>query len=269
MSENDRLETEEFRQACLTKHKASFDLNKRLLKLAQCMMDSKKIKGESQFHDVMAFLFSKSYKTFWAIHILAQHGFGQDAVILTRSLFEILVTSKYIIAKDADLVEKFVKYDLIVHKKRADKLKEDIERERIPRIQELEAFFNDTVRMQELAESYSQVKDLYPDKRYWSDKSIKKMAEDVGLSFDYDYFYQPSSDMVHTNAMIIEDYTDFEGESMICDVVPSETSLQLVFHSSIKYFICILHIVDKTYKLECEDQLAEIGEAFNQTATEP
>ncbi len=170
---------------------------------------------------------------------------------------------------DADLVEKFVKYDLIVYKEMVDKLKEDIKKEKIPRTQELDAFFNDTAKMRELEESYSQVKHLYPNKIRWSGKSIKKMAEDVDLSNEYEYFYRASSNMVHTNAMVINHYIDFKEDVMICEHGPSETSLQLVFDSSIKYFICILDIVDKSFKLEFEEQLAEIAKVFNQTTAEP
>src|SRR3990167_2784685 len=96
MLEKDETETKQWRQGCLKKYKPFFDLNNKLFQLTDNMVNSGKIKRDSPLHDVIAFLFGKAYKTFQAVDILMQRGYGQDAAILARSLFEILVNMKYL-----------------------------------------------------------------------------------------------------------------------------------------------------------------------------
>lgn len=113
MLEKYEIETEKCRQEILKRYRHLFELNKNLFQLADDMINTGKMKRDAPLHDVIAFLFSKALKTFQAVDILCQRGYGQDVAILARTLFEILVHVRYLAKGDDELVNKFVRFDRV------------------------------------------------------------------------------------------------------------------------------------------------------------
>ncbi|HHT9134941.1 MAG TPA: DUF5677 domain-containing protein [Candidatus Avalokitesvara rifleensis] len=255
MLEKDEIETEQWRQKCLEKYKPFFDLNNKLFQLAE--IATNKITRDIPLHDVMAFLFGKAHKTFQAVDILMQRGYGQDAAILTRSLFEILVISKWIIAGDSERINKFVNYHRVLRKKLFDMYREDIKNSKFSRTPETEAILNNDDIRKKIGDNYSDVKHLYPNEYLWSGKTIKKMAEEVGLDHDYDYSYGLLSDQVHSNAMVIQDYISFPKEEMEVEYGPSKSFLPEVFFYSTQFFLKFLCEVNQTFQLGFEGRISE------------
>jgi hypothetical protein len=265
MLKEDEEESEKWRQEFLKKYKDFLDLNNRLFQLANDMVNTNKITSNTTLHDCMAFLFAKSHKTFWAIDILAQRGFGQDAAILTRSLFELLVTTKYL-TKEEKSVDRYSHYDCILRKRLIDKYKEDIKNGKISLSAEVQALLNDKEKMAEVEKSYQIAEPYFKENRRkdaWSGKTIKEMAEEVGLYHEYNYFYWLLSHQVHSNSMSMRDYINFSGGEIECESGPSERFVKEVLRYSFLFFLDVLEVVNQTFQLGFKDQISESAHAYN------
>lgn len=267
MLEEDEVETEKYRQALLKKYKDFFDLNNRLFQLAKDMVETNKITSDTALHDVMAFLFAKAHKTFWAIDILTQRGFGQDAATLTRSLFELLVTAKYLARGEEGLVNKYSYFDNILHKKLIDKYKKDIKKGKISLSAECQALLSDKEKMEEVEKSYRDAEPYFKGnqrKDTWSGKTIKEMAEEVGLYHEYHYVYWLLSHQVHSSPISMRDYISLSGGEMECESGPSKRSLRKeVISYSFIFFLGVLAVVNQTFQLNLETQISGIEKSIN------
>lgn len=141
----------------------------------------------------------KSHKTFKAIIYLVKKGLPEPALVLVRSLFEDVVNLAYIAQDPHKLSSLFLNFSVIEKKFYLDNLKEagllDKETERIWQ--------------KEFATEYQNIEADYPNKRYWSGKNIKQMAEATGpeLTRTYYLLYVYSSGFAHgSSSLTLEDY---------------------------------------------------------------
>jgi len=270
MLEKDEIETEQWRQGCLKKYRTFFDLNNKLFQLAENienMANTGKINRDTPLHDVIAFLFSKAHKTFWAIDILAQRGFGQDAAILARSLFEILVTIKYLAEGDKSRVNKYLSFIKFQDKKLIDRYIEDVKSGKILPIPEFQAVSDDKEKMKQIEKEYEEAKLLYKKNRIkntWSGLSIPEMVEKVDLYkvdlyYERKYLYPLLSDQVHSTVTAAKDYINKDGDWVIG---PSEKLLPPVLLLSPAWFNRILEVVNREFQLGFEDQISGMAEAL-------
>ena len=98
-------------------HKELFDFNNELRKIVDGVMDR-------EFHKITpkvaftTFALGKAYKTHEAILLLCLNGYGEDAAILTRSLFDLSITLLYILKDPTNKrVLRYFHYDSVIRKK--------------------------------------------------------------------------------------------------------------------------------------------------------
>ena len=122
--------------------------------------------------------------------MLCTHRFAEDAGILARSLFDLVVTFLYIAKAPSERALRYVEYGIVLKEQLQETLTKEPEdpwRQRILASKSPEARTKDR-------EEYERVRMHYPKKYKWSGYSIKDMAGEVGLSWQYDFvYYQLSS----------------------------------------------------------------------------
>ena len=222
-----------------------------------------KTKKKSVYEYVMSLLFSKAFKTYKGISILCKEGYGQDAGILLRSLFEIYVNIAYISkSKSEKRSKRYYEYSYI-KKKHLVELFDNYRLE--------EKGFKDAGEYiqrnrEEIYRLYNGVKDNYKnenrkkDEFHWSGKSIKRMASECGLGTDYAVVFFIFSQLVHsastTECLYV--HANFAERQIASDVGPSEEYIGIVLSHCNAIFLKILEKFDSVFNSGKERKIEEI-----------
>jgi hypothetical protein len=165
-------------------------------------------KEEMIYKRECTFFLVKAAKTHRAIELLIGAGLLQDARVLLRCLFELLVTLRYIKDKPEERARLFAEYDHVV---RWEWVQAASKRE-LPGAGPLGKYEKES---RKLEKDCKRVKSRYP-RRTWSGVSVAKMAEHVGMGAHY-VFYKWDSGYVHSGVTTSRDYlrTDSRGGLII------------------------------------------------------
>ncbi len=202
----------------------------------------------------LIYSFGKAYKTHSAVLILCKNGYGQDAAILTRSLFELAITTLYILKDPTDKrAEKWFDYDWI----RRDKMYEHMKSENRfinlikDRVKDLEE--DPIVEIKRMAQEV-QNKHKYIKGLGWSDKNIFDMTKEVGLESLYPTVYKLHTEIHHSGVGNINDYFSLENDSVImADVGPSQKWLDETLVAAFHFFSILTKEWDNLFKLSLSD----------------
>lgn len=129
-------------------------------------------------------LFVKAFKTFKACRFLILEGFGQDALMLSRTLFEILVTLEYIEKDVQNRTEAFGRYYYHRMEEYFKRLREDS-----PPSQILTSKFNTK------------------KSNKWGKTNIKQRAIQIGRLREYQLAYFQLSEVNHSGAVGLNYYS--------------------------------------------------------------
>ena len=216
-----------------SKYKALLSFNQELRTLADKMLDkSQKMVGPRDMFT--AFAIGKGYKTHGAVLLLGKQGYGEDASILARSLFDLLINLLYIQADQTDgRAYRYFQYDWILRKKiftyalgKPEIMDKIQERTINPR--------PDDATIQEVEEQakLSQEKNNYTE-RGWSDKSLHDMAQEVGRIDAYKTVYRLQCQLDHNAARSVNEYAKQSQDGIVFEVGQSgnwvEESLVIAF----------------------------------------
>ncbi len=255
----------------MTKIEQLLKFNKKLLDFVDSRLKLKITKREAGLTDVGVFLFAKSTKTFRALNMLCQSGFGQDAATLARSLLENLINLAYMEKDESQHRAKlFIYQSLLDNKMKLDQIKDDPDIVKI--CKDMEKKFHDKYGevLEKTSEIHNQecekIKALGKDqKKYsWSCLSIKDMAIETGLvDFYYNKAYWIISQFAHSHVGASNSYLKEkpDGEIIIIDGPCKdwvEESLTLGFDCYLK----ILHLINKILELEFESEIKVIEEEY-------
>jgi hypothetical protein len=147
---------------------------------------------------------AKSHKTQAAILTLCEKGFGQDAGILSRSMFELAITSLFVIKdKTNKTAERFFEYDWIM---RANMYKTVSGKTKFNN--KLKKKDPDKTTIAEVMREAKRVKKKYPGiKNFrWSEETFRKMAKAVGRLDTYETAYHLQCNLTHPNPRNTNDY---------------------------------------------------------------
>lgn len=171
------------------KYEELFKLNEELARLVIDTFGTREFHTDTQAQTVILFFVAKAYKTHQAILHLCRQGYGEDAGILLRSLFELAVNALYI-KDNAELAQKYVDFEAIY----VQRFLEDPNlKNRYMQVSE-----NKLAETSEAAQR-AREKHGYKGKNRWSGKTIREMAEEVGLGGEaYASFYVLVSQLVHS-----------------------------------------------------------------------
>ena len=139
--------------------------------------------------------------------ISLQSGYAAEAKILMRSLLNLYINISWILKEDTEsrLLRYFEMDRVYKHKAACNTYpnRQYSDSDRTSKIIEIEKEVERTLR------KYG-IEDL-SDVRNWANKSIRQMAIDVGLNWEYDVLYLVLSDADHTGPISIQDYYNNNG----------------------------------------------------------
>ncbi len=192
--------------------KKLFALNEKLLVLADSMTEGRQYTDTRKGH-YLAMAFGKGYKTYAAILLLCRHGYGQDALVLARTLFELIVNTLYIFSDSTDgRIDRYLDYQWIIRKKAISYYLQDEQKTKMltDKFKEKGKTEDTIERIQQRAKEVQ--KQYGYKKNTWAEFNLSVMSRDVSLEHIYKTLYKVQNDLVHSTAGGIDDYLSFESE---------------------------------------------------------
>ena len=244
------------------KHKELFDFNEKLRKIVDGVMDK-------EFHKITpkvaltTFALGKAYKTHGAILFLCAQGYGEDAAILTRSLFDLSITLLYILKDPTNKrVLRYFHYDSIIRKKMFDHAKGVPTFAKLFEERKLHPKPGDTTI--EDVEKYAKLaQEKYNYGRMgWSDKPIRQMAEEVGREGAYQTVYYLQSNITHSAVRTMNDYVKAHDKGYTVDIGQGESWVQEDLIASFDFVLAIASRCNKTLRLGIAKQLNDLSKRY-------
>lgn len=243
-------------------HKDLFDFNEELRKIVDGIMDK-------EFHKITpkvaltTFMLGKAYKTHGAILFLCAQGYGEDAAILTRSLFDLSITLLYILKDPTNKrVLRYFRYDSIIRKRMFDYAKDVPIFAKLFEERKLHPKSGDTtIEEVEKYAKLAQKKYKYGDMG-WSDKTIRQMAEEVGRGGAYRTVYYLQSNITHSAVRTMNDYVKAHDKGYTVDIRRGESWVQEDLVASFDFFMAVVSRSNKTLRLRIAKQLNDLSKRY-------
>jgi hypothetical protein len=182
---------------------STLDVGRRLQRdIQRVVRETKPIKPS---HHLSYFFFSKTLKSLGATRMLWASGFFQDALVISRCIFEACVLDGYIRRDRARLTDKYLAYDTAARHSLSVGMVRSA-RERRGKV---------WLRWKAAAARYGRaLKNLpyeFGDVRGWSGKSLREIVrvldEDApGVWMDYEFFYGIGSAVAHSSSQSMGEY---------------------------------------------------------------
>lgn len=205
------------------------------------------IEEASDYDRVLQLFFSRARRTFRAVRLLADNGYGEQALVLVRTLYEDTVNLLYISTNPDRLAKLFLEYAHFRNFKYLQYLQEHY-----PESLKLEG--PDT--LHGLIHEYERVRHNYPRGDSWSGYSISRLARTLNLDGLHETLYKITSDLVHGNVAGVYHFLVTRDNRTIG--VQSGTSLDYATQSvilAVECFRLILNEVNRHFKLPFEETL--------------
>lgn len=201
----------------------------------------------------------KSYITTNSILLLCENGNDQDAFMLIRTLFELLITTAYIFKEDAESrVAQYNEYDWVLRHKMVSSVskgKNILSKELLQDMSQ-----NAGIDLEEIRQKSKKVTESYScdDAETWSKKSIFQMAKEVGLESLYNSLYALGSQLIHSASRSANEYIKENNGEMELITYPSDIYID---ESLVGSFMCFHHVIrqlDEVFNLGLSDALSEL-----------
>lgn len=190
----------DFQNELRAKHEAYFAIADELISLAKQVAEDRPLVLQSAFDGLATFFFVKSYKTFSAIVVLASKGFGEDAAVLSRGLVENATNLVYIARDPEARTDLYLEYEYVARNRHVKMLESAGAFDLLGMRPQLAAS------REELRRLYESVKHKYPNENLWSGRTMRVMADEVGLASHYRYAYKFFSDLAHGGPSTINQF---------------------------------------------------------------
>ena len=217
---------------------------------------------ESHLRDVVSRLYSSSLKTFRSILFLCNKGHGEDAMNLTRTIFDNYLTLKYIQENPKDYIYRFMNYSVLETKFMLDRAKK-ADSNMLPEVKEI-VIEKET----EILENYNKIKMFYVKQGEDEEKSLRKfksgrwagidrrqMAEDTCLVVDYDYVFHFHSCFIHPHPYGLSGFRQETESEVRFGAKPSSEEVFPALPVAMRYFLLILKEWAKLLQLDKSTQI--------------
>lgn len=248
-----------------------YKLNKELVDLVGDLFEQgfSHYKNWSDAQWYLMFAFIKSYRTINSVLILCERSNGQDAFVLVRTLFELMVNTQYVFQEDTDeKLRLFNEYDWVL---RDRMLTNALNNEQTAKLLESRV---KGINLEEIKNRAVNYLKTYKkgEKKYgsWTKKSIAELANETGLKDLYKSLYELGSQFVHSNSRAMNEYikrTD-SGE-IIFQTYESDGYIKESLVGSFCCFLSVVNWVNKIFELTYEDKLNDLYERYKKLSEEP
>ena len=241
-----------------------FSFNNQISKIIEEKF-KQEIRDDDRFSLFLSFVLSKAFKTHEAIMLLCRNGYGEDAFMLARTLFELAIMTSYILQDQKEYrLSRYIEYDWVTRKEMYDYASSD-EKTLEKLNQEISLGNYRPEVIEQIKKEYERVMEKYKYNYIgWSDKSIAEMSKSIGRLGAYKTVYRLQCIIGHTNARSINEYIkEVDGETIINigqndDLV--EKTLVMIFD----FFRMIIEEANKQFKWNLEDALESIYKEYVQ-----
>ena len=238
------------------------ELNKSLSELAQRYVES--LPFDNLVEGFLKYVFTKGYITHLSIIKLCEIGHGQDAGILARSLFELVVTVKYVLLDSEYRIQRWLDYDWVVRSRMLQYAKKDKRLREAIANRELKQYDDDPKTIEAKAKE-TQDKYKYEPAKAWSEKSIYGMAKEVGLKHEYETIYGIYSNMHHSAARAVNEYFKIKADGELdIDAGRSGNMVNEALVSSFHFYGMIVDICNDKLSLNLEKELEVLVNTYEE-----
>ncbi|CAG1020642.1 hypothetical protein DOJK_00486 [Patescibacteria group bacterium] len=235
--------------------KELYKLNKELIELVNKYSETGLPIGQwSPSKSFILFTFAKSYKTLNSVLILCERGNGQDAFILVRSLFELMLITKYIFKEDTDeRIRLFNEYDWIL---RDRMLRGALKNDATSNMLIIKADEN-RIDFKEIKARAKAHRKTYTegDADTWSKKSVWQMAKDVKSEDLYNSLYTLGSQLVHSGSRSATEYFKIINGEVDLQTYANYSYVNESLIGGFEFFLQIVKDLNKILELNLENEL--------------
>lgn len=214
------------------------------------------------YQRIFLFVVSRSIKTYASILILCEQGYGQDVSTLLRSLFENLVTTKYIIHDKQsanNLAKRFVAYKWVVFKRHLAEQEKQIES---ASPDEKNNFLKRKKMILDKVDEFKKEFHIISDQALvtWSGKAIRDMAKQVdkNLLEEYEITFRLCSRFSHPSILGDNEYMVQDDKHIIFSPLPSDIGVVVNLENAIKYILEFLRIINTLFSFGYEKPLESL-----------
>lgn len=254
---------ETFEKEFLAQDKLLEDAIKAMDELEKDPNFSKKI--STYFHLSAYALLLKGFNTFWATLTLCKEGFGSEAMITVRSLFNLVINLLWISKENPEeRAERFLAFDIVYRKQRRD-----IVKSYNPSLPDPPNFTKIEGQYDSLKTKYNLTGDPRRDK--WTEKSIARMTDEVGKKKDYDIIYSYLSEIEHSGASSLSRYVEVDNASLKLHPGPSTEAIYIGLLLNYDNFYLLLRQVNNLIPLSInlDDHKKSFEELYKIKPSEP
>jgi len=198
-------------------------------------------------------LAGKGCKTHQATLLLAELGYGQDAGILLRSLFNLVVNLTWISKVPTTRVKMYVDYDWILRDKAGNRISYGMEH------LGLESSLTDAQLADLKREISEEVARTIEEHDYgrsgWSKRNLFEMAEEVGLKLDYQFIYPILSDVEHSSPRSLIYYEKVCPQGVMVDLNMTGLPIPPILGSAYWCLLQIGRLVDRFLPVHIKNDL--------------
>lgn len=222
-------------------------------------------KVQSNFSLFMSFVLAKAFKTHEAILLLCRHGYGEDAFMLARTLFELGIMSSYILQDSSEKrLMRYMEHDWVTRKEMYDYVgsKDELLEQLNKQIEARE--LNQDV-LEDVNREYKRVVAEYgfKPKVGWSDKSIAQMADSIGRKDMYSTVYRLQCMVSHTNARSMNEYVKEDpGGGVVINIGPNEDLTEKTLVVAFDLFRIIIEETGSIFEWDIKEELESIYKRY-------
>jgi hypothetical protein len=198
---------------------------------------------------VLLLLFARAVKTYHAIRLLCADGYGQDALVLLRSMVQTVVTAQYL--TQGDTRQRVARYRAF-HAVEAAKLAQAAET-RSARFAALVKSSGRPTRRQ-LQAARKRAERRFPDFKRggaipWAGQPLDKVAEEVGQGSTYDFVYRLGSQYEHGSFYALYSYARKDRMSIAKSIAPSDDFIDETLATVLIELILLSRVISRAFRL--------------------
>ena len=231
-------------------------LNRNLRKTLQSSLQNHRKSIDGRLWPII-YLSLKIMRHHEALETLDYKGYGSEAGIVLRSMFEAVVNLMWISQDMEERIPRYTAYQVYDSQKYRDYA---TKQETQIGLSEKELQLRDKL-FSELSEQAKDMKEKYGFKpnKHWSGKSLREMCKDLGWIERYDTLYKIYSDIAHSNILASKDYISIEPNGMMRIINESQPMhCKASLHEAFIYLYFAFEFLDIFLDLGMEEFLEKI-----------
>lgn len=233
--------------------------NKQLRRPMYDALSSKRLNVEDMLLLPFLYLAAKSLRTHQSILQLADHGAGLDAILLSRSMFEVTISVMWISKDPVPRLQAFMEHGANVMKKFQDMVA------RYPDLETPEILVQLEKQKPHVDRLASDVQSRTGSTAWnWSGKSLRQMAIDLDYQRHYDFIYGLTSEVEHSSVASLPFYVTHGDDGFKANMGKSPSWVASALELAYRDLYFTFEIADTFLELGLEEHLSSTNPRLSQ-----